>query len=503
MPVDRWVNERISRLKPNDEWQPNVMTGLARLREREARAVQKRSWVLLGVATATACLGVIALPASRATVRRLWNDMFFQKTDVVRQARTAKTFTEEASAEAAHKEPQQREEATTGPGSSGIEARGRIENITSDIVANAIDTTPALDGGVVVFWELGRQGPAMPIEIAPPPYDPFELVTSRPTVVKTSEARSAAINLLGQALDKRAFYEPDLLPPQFTPVGPGVPYSVKVSFTAGGHAQDVGPGEMEETRNADGARRWTGRVGSFSLTRIISDLSYDVGSRRPIPMRLEMVREIVFGNLGGTPPNYTADSIRTATARLDGALLTCILISTKSSEAPIRDWSEREYCIDSQSEMLRVYSAAPGIYVVFHYSNSSDFHGHVVPDQFTVTEAGKVILEGAVSVKDPDTQSLDPALFTPTRQMSTGEADVTWPIHHIQPRVTPISSSLLEPIVVHATLSPDGSVIEAEALQTSDPRLSRSAIDLVRETKYDSGVEYGYPRQQEIFVTVQ
>jgi hypothetical protein len=360
-----------------------------------------------------------------------------------------------------------------------------------------------LDGGGMVLWSLSRQGPTMPIEIAPPPYDSFEPVASLPAAAKTPEARSAVINLLGQALQARAFYEAPLLPPLLTPVEPGLPYTVKVSFTAGGHAQDVGPGEMEETRNVAGIRRWTGRVGSFSLTRIISDASYDVGSHRPIPMRLEMVREIVFGNLGGTPPNYTTDSIRTANATLNGSLLTCILISPKISGPFIRDWSEREYCIDSKSGILRVYSAAPGIYVVFDYDDSSDFHGHVVPDRFTVTEAGEVVLEGVISVRAPDAQSLDPALFIPTHQMATGEADVMWPIRHIQPRATPASARLLEPIVVHATLSPDGSVVEAEALQTSDSRLSRSAIDLVRETKYDSGVDYGYPRQQEIFVTVQ
>jgi hypothetical protein len=58
-------------------------------------------------------------------------------------------------------------------------------------------------------------------------------------------------------------------------------------------------------------------------------------------------------------------------------------------------------------------------------------------------------------------------------------------------------------VIIHATLSPDGRVIEAESLQVLDPALSQSALDLVKKTKYDTTFNYGYPAQQGIFVTVE
>jgi hypothetical protein len=52
-------------------------------------------------------------------------------------------------------------------------------------------------------------------------------------------------------------------------------------------------------------------------------------------------------------------------------------------------------------------------------------------------------------------------------------------------------------------LAPDGSVLEAEALQAPDAPQSQSAVELVKKAKYDSTVDYGYPPEQEILVTVQ
>jgi len=250
-------------------------------------------------------------------------------------------------------------------------------------------------------------------------------------------------------------------------------------------------------RNTFGVRRWTGHIGSFSLTRIITDRWYDQGSNGAIPLRLNMAREYVFGAALG-PMN----SIRTANTTLDNAFLTCILTSAKPVlEAASRDWSESEYCVDPQSGSLRVYSVAPGIYAIYGYNNPSDFHGRIVPDQITIAEAGNVVLQGSISVKDPE--SLDPVLFTPTSQMFTGGVGLLPPTHHFLSSNKNPASTLVQPVIVHAILSPDGGVVEAEALQTPDASLSQSAVDLVKRTKFDSTTDYGYPPQQEIFVTVE
>jgi hypothetical protein len=58
-------------------------------------------------------------------------------------------------------------------------------------------------------------------------------------------------------------------------------------------------------------------------------------------------------------------------------------------------------------------------------------------------------------------------------------------------------------LVIHAILAPDGTVVEAESLQTSNAGLSESALELVKKTKYHTTFNYGYAPQQEIFVTVE
>ena len=372
------------------------------------------------------------------------------------------------------------------------------EDITPDILANAANTRAAVEGGgTAVFAQPSRQEPSSQrnakgelsttgFEIAPPPHDPFEPIMSQPQVVGTLDARRAVEAQLRDAFMKRA-----------VPAG-GEPYTLKISFDVSGDTQEIGPGEMEETRNPAGVRRWTGHLGSYSITRIITAGTHDTGSPGPIPMRLYMAREYAGG-----APLTPMGSMRTANGTLNGTPLNCVLSSQKQTVVPGRDWSETEYCIDSQSGLLRVYSTAPGMYVVYEYGGSS-FHGRVVADQVTITVAGKIVLQGSITLKNPDLDSLDPTLFTPTSQMATNGVQLTGPpTHHVQSRGTITASGPIQPIVVHAMVSPDGSVVEAEALQTLDPELSQSAVDLVKKTKYNEVTRYSVPPQLEIYDVVQ
>ncbi len=126
-------------------------------------------------------------------------------------------------------------------------------------------------------------------------------------------------------------------------------------------------------------------------------------------IRLHMVREYLLG----IPSPPLLENIRTANARLQGAYLTCILVAPtlvaptgaaaiaalgggRSQATSSRDWTEEEYCVDTASALLRVYSPAPGIYVEYNYGDEQPFHGHIVPDAFAVTEAGNIILQGTV-----------------------------------------------------------------------------------------------------------
>lgn len=516
---ERWIEERLATLSPDSEWQPNVTKGLAELRKQanQNACTQKWFWAIVPLA---ACLCLLALPTSRMHIHRLWEDLFFERDAVQVSGGTGATpgsTGTEASSEVPSN--QGRRFRSEVPDDSGVIGRSEIsqghmapliEYIPSDI-ADYFGIGVAMDGWETVPSVLPiSQGPMIratresetsftPVQTTPPPYDPFEPVTSKPDTLRAPEARFPAISLMRRAVYSQAFFAPIFEPP-YTRQEPGMPYTVKVSFTAGGDTRDGGPGEMEETRDAAGNRRWTGRVGHFSLTRIITDRFYDLGSPGPIPIRLQMVRWLVLGKLE-TLPDFTTDSIRTANATLNGASLTCILTSVTATAAAGRDWSEKEYCIDPQSERLRVYSAAPGIYIFYDYGDSAAFHDHFVPNQFTVSEAGTVVLQGTISVKDPD--PLDAALFIPTEQMIRTGVGLLNPIYRIQSRATSKPSDLLKPVVVHATLSPDGNVVEAEALQSSDRTLSQSAVELVKGTKYKISNFYSYPPQGELFVTVR
>ena len=340
--------------------------------------------------------------------------------------------------------------------------------------------------------------------LTPVPRDPLELVTSLPETINTPEARARLFALLIRGINNQAFPVPS--PMDQADFRSLLPYTLKISFTASGQGVQGGIGDMEETRNSSGARRWTGQLGDYSLTRVIPDRWYDMGSPGPIPLRLAMARRYAFGFPVGpiikSPAAFASRSVRTANVTLHGVPVTCILIAAEATTAPGRDWSESETCVDPELGVFRLFSQAPGMYAVYDYDKTSTFHGHTTPARVTVTIAGSEALQGSIAVLDPDS-SLDPTLFKPTSQMTTGGAGLVETRQLVQLRNATLSSGEVQPVVVHATIAPEGSVIEAEALQAPDSTLSRSAVDLVKNTKYPSTVDYGYPIQQEVFVTVQ
>jgi hypothetical protein len=183
----------------------------------------------------------------------------------------------------------------------------------------------------IANFALAQPQNAPAVQIAPPPYDSFEPVASPPENVVNPEARTAVLKLLQQAFSTKF------------PVRP--PMTVKVSFTAGGEVREVGQGEMNETDVSPNRRHWEGRIGGFSITRIITDQAYDSVPPGPIPIRLEMARSDVLGP--GMPSTMSA-KIRTAPASLDGVPVTCVLISVRGSEAPNRDWPEAEFCVEAR-----------------------------------------------------------------------------------------------------------------------------------------------------------
>jgi hypothetical protein len=327
---------------------------------------------------------------------------------------------------------------------------------------------------------------AMPMAAVPD--TPLELVTGSARAVITPEGRDAAMDLLARARQNLTLH------------AAGVPpFQMKVSFTASGTSQFEGDGTMEEIY-AGPVLRWSERLASSSQTHMVSGgQTFATNPTEPVPLRVQMVRGVIFQPIGPAPGT---GMIRAQTVERDGQQLTCLLLSNSVPTTPMpRQWVETEFCIDPATALLHSWSAAPGIYVNYDYSDAIQFHGRTLARQITVVEGNSPVLQIHIdSLKDAD--NLDPVIFQPTREM-TG-AGPAFALGY--PKRFPMRAGLLEdsekqmiqPVIVHATLSNvDGRVLEVEALQDSDPHLAQEAVELVEHSRFPAN-----GLQQEVFINV-
>jgi hypothetical protein len=332
----------------------------------------------------------------------------------------------------------------------------------------------------------------IPLTVSPVPSDPLELATGPTKVLNTPEDRSAILELVDRArqnFDMHAAGTP--------------PFQINVSFDASGRVAYTGPGTMEETWLSAQHWRWTAHLGAYSQTRIAAmGKVFDSKTPGGIPMRLQMVRGSIFWPIVGPAPHAL---MRAAPANWKGVDVVCALFSGGLSPAvPTvgRQWQDSEFCFDPKSSLLMAYSEAPGIYVSYDYSNPFLFHGRVIPRAVTVVESGSTVLSIHVDSL-VDVGQADSALFTPTAQMVSPASMLSAPYRF--PRMASAPSGYkgpVQPLIVHATVGPDGRVLEAEALQTSDTLLSDSALNLVRNQSWSFAAER-IPFQREVFVNVQ
>ena len=61
----------------------------------------------------------------------------------------------------------------------------------------------------------------------------------------------------------------------------------------------------------------------------------------------------------------------------------------------------------------------------------------------------------------------------------------------------------VQPVIVHASIGPDGKVLEAEALQNFSNALSTAAVELVKRTSYPMASRSLRPRHREVFINVK
>jgi hypothetical protein len=335
-------------------------------------------------------------------------------------------------------------------------------------------------------------------KVAPLPYDPLELATGPTVVPDTPEKRSLLLALLERARQNNAMHAPGT-----------APFAIKVSFNSMGNSKAAwrtnGYGELEETWLNGQTWRWSARLGDYSQLRIFyQGAAYDDKPSGHMPLRLQMVRNAVFWPVVG---NFGGALIRMASANWQGTEIACILISGVGNDAtasPGRRWEETEYCIDPKSSLLRTYSEAPGIYIIYDYDGGLQFHGRILARQITIVEGGTTVeqihLDSIADAHD------DPAQFVPTPKMlSHGPgAIMVGPFRFPESVRTPVGhSGEVQPVIVHALLDQKGRVLDAEVVQSSDVSLSEAALTVVWHSSYGSAWRQDRLLQREAFINVK
>lgn len=323
------------------------------------------------------------------------------------------------------------------------------------------------------------------ISTAPVPPDPLELVVGNAQALTEPDQRAAALELLERAQQNYNFYAPHA--PAFT---------LKVSFTSRGPLQHEGPGSMEEIYVGH-EERWSADFDGTSEARVLNGAAW--GSGGAIPLRVQMVRSAILWPLANAPARAM---IRSANVNYNGMQLTCVLISGSVPEVPSpRQWVEREYCIDPETGLLHIWSEAPGIYTLYDYSSAIQFHGHTVAGRITVTEGGIPVLQIRVDSL-ADAGQVDPREFMPTPEMRAQGPSFLLAGPQREPLFVLAAAggraTMIQPVIVHATISEDGKVVEEEALQNSPEALVEKALELVKNHKFAPS-----RRQAEVFVNVK
>ena len=332
-----------------------------------------------------------------------------------------------------------------------------------------------------------------PLKVAPLPSDPFEVATGPVQVVSSPEARSTVLGLL-----EKARQNSDL-------IAPGAPpFSMKTSFSAEGAVLFTGSGEMDETWLSPRVWEWSARLGDFAFKRVMTGgIMADDRPVSMIPMRVQMLRDSLFW-----PMNFEngGNQIRTVQANWQGQRVTCILTSGPFGNAdstPGRRWVEQEYCVDPVSGTLRILSEAPGVYTVFDYRNAIRFHGHLVPGAMSIVEGGKTVLE--VKVDSITDAAINPASL----ETQKPQGDIRGPVLSAAMRFPQIirvarGAGVIQPVIVHAILGPDGKVLDAELLDNSGAALMQSALETVKRTTYVRAWRRTQgPLQREAFINVK
>ncbi len=322
--------------------------------------------------------------------------------------------------------------------------------------------------------------------VAPIRPDPHELATAGVQSVTTPAERTAALSLLERARQNSDMFIPG------TP-----PFELTVSFNASGNVTFTGPGESTDTWVSGRNWRWTASLGSYSQTRTGAGRAvYDDKPVSQVPMRYQMLRGAIFAPIR---MSTSGAAIRSVAVESNGRPATCLLLARASlPPSTARAWEETEYCIDNASGLLDIYSEAPGVYVLYGYGQNLQFHGRVVPDHIAIYSGGSEALSAQLTIKD---SSVDAAQLAPTEQMLANGPGMAmmYAMRFPMNVPSPVNGSVIQPVIVHATLDQAGRALEEEVTMASDPELAQAAMDAVKNGAFSQN---GSP-QRDVYINVR
>jgi hypothetical protein len=326
----------------------------------------------------------------------------------------------------------------------------------SQVPSSPPDVSPASPGNTPASALLPE--PAVPA-------DPLELVTGNAESVQTADQRSAVANLLAKALalsNVRSY-----------------PYDKKSTFNSFGSTSSDGNWELHDTAVAGGLYRWTAQGPNYSvINQYKGKLLYSNQPAGSMPMRLTQTRGAMFFVRAVVGPRAT---LRTAAASLNGANLECVLLSHNGIAKGVtggRRWEEAEYCVDTALGVLVTYSPVPGLYTVYDYSQAIRFHDLLIPNQFTISQSGRTIMQArTVSVTDP-APDFRPDM-TGLNEVGFGSLmTAAWRINYTVPSATPGSGNS-QVVVIHGMQAASGQVADLEVVASSDSSMNPQALGIV------------------------
>ena len=329
----------------------------------------------------------------------------------------------------------------------------------------------------------------------PVPSDPLELVTGNAQPVQDVSQRAEIINLVVNAhrhSNVRA-----------------QPYDLKTTFTASGSSSADGIWQLEDTSPGAGLYRWTAQGPNYSAVNLQANrILYSNQPAISLPLRLAQVRAAIFFSEPMLGPRA---SLRTASGNLNGVDLVCALIAhnaTTSGQTGGRRWEEEEYCVDPKAGTLITYSLVPGLYVLYDYSKALQFHGKLVANKFTITQAGRTVVEARTeSVTDPPN---NPAGFQTAGLNQIGVGPIMsapWRFRSMRPLPAGAPGGTAQVVTLHGMQSPAGQLADVELLASSDASLNEPALAVA--SKWVGGMmgqepEPGVtPQSHEVLMTIQ